>query len=689
VIVHPGDGWQMSERRLEHIRNIALTGPAGAGKTTLGEALLAAAGVVSDAGSVEKGSTVSDMDPREKLLHHSITASVLGFEQDETWINLIDTPGYADFRGAALSILPAVEVMAVVINARSGIDATSRDMMQWARSRGLCRMVIVNQIDAAAPGLPALLEDIRATFGPECLPVNLPAGGTQRVVDCFFEPSGESDFSSVAEIHEMLVDQVVEMDDALMALYLEQGEALAPAQLHDAFEAALRDGHLVPICFTSAATGAGVRELMDVFVRLMPNPLEGNPPPFIRQDAEGVREYHARPDPDAHVLAHVVKIEHDPFLGKVAVFRVHQGTVGRDTRLFAGDARKAFRVGNLFRLQGGRHLPVDRCGPGEIGALTKVDEVTCDTVLHDSHDEDHIHLRAPQIPAPVFGLAVRAVRHADEQKLSEALAKMVEEDPGLCVEHDATTQETVLRGQGELHLRIALDRMRERFGLEVEASPPSIAYRETITAPAEGHFRHKKQTGGAGQFGEVFLRVEPLDRGAGFEFVNAIKGAAIPGSLLPAVEKGIRQAMAAGAIAGYPLQDVRVTVHDGKTHPVDSKEIAFVIAGRKAFLDAVRKAGPQVLEPMVTLMVDAPGTAMGDITADLSASRGRVQDTRTLDDRISVQAVVPLAEFADYPGRINAMTGGAGSYTLQFSHYEPAPEHIQRRLVQAYRPKED
>jgi elongation factor G len=679
----------MSERRPESIRNIALVGPAGAGKTTLAEALLAAAGAVAGGGSVEKGSTVSDADPQEQELHHSISASVMGLEWGEAWINLIDTPGYADFRGAALSILPAVEVAAVVIGASGGIDASARSLMEWARARRMCRMIIVNRIDTDSAGLPALLEELRGVFGPECLALNLPSGGGQRVADCFFDPAGEADFSSVAEVHEMLVDQVVEMDDALMDMYLEQGESLEPAQLHDAFEAALREAHLVPVCFTSAATGAGVRELLDVFVRLMPNPLEGNPPPFIREDEQGVREYHAVADPQAHVLAHVVKIEHDPFLGKAAVFRVHQGTVTRETRLFAGDARKPFRVGNLFRLQGREHLPVERCGPGEIGALTKVDEVSYGTVLHDSHDEDHIHLRPPEIPAPVFALSVQAARHGDEQKLSDALTKLVEEDPGLSVEQDPATRETVLRGQGELHLRMALERMRSRFNLEVETATPSIAYRETITSPAEGHYRHKKQTGGAGQFGEVSLRVEPLQRGAGFEFGDEIRGAAIPASLLPAVEKGVRQAMASGAIAGYPLQDVRVTVYDGKTHPVDSKEVAFVIAGRKAFLDAVRKARPIVLEPMAALTVEAPGSAMGDISADLSTKRGRIMDTRAFGDRISLQAVVPLAEFADYPARINALTGGAGSYTLQYSHYEPVPEQVQRALVQSWRPKEE
>ncbi|PXX98396.1 elongation factor G [Halomonas sp. LBP4] len=679
----------MPELSPERIRNIALAGPAGAGKTTLAEALLAAAGAVDGAGSVEKGSTVSDTTAQEKALQHSIGASVLGIEWRETWINLIDTPGLADFQGAALSILPAVETVAVVVSAGRGIEAGARRMMQWAGERGLCRLIIVNQIDAEPAALPALLEEIRATFGPECLPLNLPSQGARGVADCFFTPAGEADFSSVAETHEMLVDQVVELDEELMALYLEQGEELDPAQLHDPFEAALRDGHLVPVCFVSAASGAGVRELLEIFTRLMPSPLEGNPPPFLRDDEKGRREYHARPDPDAHVLAHVVKIEHDPFLGKMAVFRVHQGTVTRDTRLFAGEARKPFRVGTLFRLQGREHLDVERLGPGEIGALTKVDEVTFDSVLHDSHDEDHIHLRPVALPAPVFGLAIQATRHGDEQKLWEALARMVEEDRGLEVTQDATTQEIVLRGLGELHLRTALERLAERFRLEVETSTPSIAYRETIGASAEGHCRHKKQTGGAGQFGEVFLRVEPLPRGAGFEFVDTIRGGVIPGSLLPAVEKGVRQAMASGAVAGYPLQDIRVTVHDGKTHPVDSKEIAFVIAGRKAFLDAVRKANPAVLEPVAELVVEGPSSAMGDLTADLAASRGRIQDTRNHGDQVSIQAIVPLAEIADYSNRLNALTGGAGSYTLQFSHYEPAPDAVQRRLMQAYRPTEE
>ncbi|MCG6657950.1 elongation factor G [Halomonas campisalis] len=679
----------MVERAPERLRNIALAGGAGTGKTTLAEALLAAAGEIAAPGSVEKGTTLSDTSPLEKGLQHSVSPAVLGLAWEDTWIDLIDTPGYADFQGAALSVLPAVETVAVVISAAGGLDAMARRLLQWAEQRGLCRLIIVNQIDAVPGGLEALLDTLRDSVGPQCLALNLPADGARRVSDCFFAPDGVADFASVAEAHERLVDQVVELDEALMALYLEQGEELDPAQLHAPFEAALRQGHLVPVCFASATTGAGVAELLSVFARLMPNPLEGNPPPFLREDEQGIREYRARPDPEAHVLAHVVKVEHDPYRGKVAVFRVHQGTVTRETRLYVGEARKPFRVGTLFRLQGQQHLDVERCGPGEICALSKVEDVTVDSVLHDSHDEDHIRLRPVELPAPVFGLAIQATRHGDEQKLSEALTRMVEEDPGLQVEQDAATQETVLRGLGELHLRMALERLRQRFHVEVETHTPSIAYRETVTVAAEGHCRHKKQSGGAGQFGEVFLRVEPLPRDAGFEFTDTIRGGVIPATLLPAVEKGVRQAMASGAVAGYPLQDIRVIVHDGKTHPVDSKEIAFVIAGRKAFLDAVRKASPIVLEPIAELVVEGPGSAMGDLTADLAASRGRIQDTRTVGDQVSIQALVPVAELADYPSRLNALTGGAGSYTLAFSHYEPAPEALQRDLRKAYRPGEE
>ncbi len=679
----------MPDYATENVRNIALVGHAGAGKTTLIESLLVATGAVANPGSVERGTTVSDADPLEKSIHHSISASIVSLDWKGAHINLIDTPGSPDFLGQALAVLPAVETVAVVINAQAGIENTARQMMQMAGERGLCRLIIINRTDVEGVDLERLLEEIRATFGPECLALDLPAKGGAAVADCFFAPAGEADFSSVEAAHDALVDQVVEVDEALMALYLEQGEALNPQQLHEPFEAALREGHLVPVCFASAKSGAGLAELLNIVEQLMPNPLEGNPPPFIREDESGVREYHAEPDPDQHVLAHVVKIEHDPFMGKLAVFRVHQGTVNRDSRLYIGDARKPFKTGNLFKLRGKERTEVARCIPGDICAVAKVEEIHFDAVLHDSHDEDHIRLYPMAFPTPVFGAAVQATRHGDEQKLSEVLAKLAEEDPGLRVEQNRATHETVLWALGDRHLQLTLEKMQQRYNLEVKTKPPSIAYRETITAAAEGHCRHKKQTGGAGQFGEVFLRIAPLPRGAGFEFVNEIRGGAIPGSLVPAVEKGARQALSDGAIAGYPMQDIQVTVYDGKTHPVDSKEIAFVIAGRKAFLDAVHKAHPIVLEPIVELMIDVPSAAMGDITGDISARRGRIQDTQSHSEHITLQALAPLAELEDFPSKLKAMTGGAGNYRLQFSNYEPVPGHIQQRLATEFKPLEE
>ena len=679
----------MPDYATENVRNIALVGHAGAGKTTLIESLLATAGAVASAGSVERGTTVSDADPLEKSIHHSISASVVSLDWKGAHINLIDTPGSPDFLGQALAVLPAVETVALMINAQAGIESTARQMMQIAGERGLCRLILINRIDADGVDLQQLLEEIRANFGSECLALNLPAKGGAAVADCFFTPSGESDFSSVEAAHDALVDQVVEVDEELMALYLEQGEELDPKQLHEPFEAALREGHLIPICFASATSGAGLTELLDVFDQLMPNPLEGNPPPFIREDDSGAREYQAQPDPEKHVLAHVVKLEHDPFLGKLAVFRVHQGTVSRESRLYVGDARKPFKTGNLFKLRGKERNEVDRCIPGDICAVAKVEEIHFDAVLHDSHDEDHIRLHPMALPTPVFGAAIRAARHGDEQKLSEVLVKLAEEDPGLRIEQNRATHETVLWGLGDRHLRLTLEKMQQRYNLEVTTKPPSIAYRETITAAAEGHCRHKKQTGGAGQFGEVFLRIAPLPRGGGFEFVNEIRGGAIPGSLVLAVEKGVRQALDDGAVAGYPLQDIQVTVYDGKTHPVDSKEIAFVIAGRKAFLDAVHKAHPIVLEPIVELMIDAPSSAMGDITGDIAARRGRIQDTQSHSAHVTLQAVAPLAELEDFPSKLKAMTGGEGSYNLRFSRYEPVPGHIQQRLTNEFKPLEE
>jgi elongation factor G len=675
----------MANYATENIRTVALVGQGASGKTTLAEALLLKSGAIKEAGTVERGTTVADFDPLEKIWQHSLRASILHLDTQDTRIHLIDTPGFPDFIGQAIGALGAVETAAVVISAQSGMEMIASRMMDWAAKRRLCRLVIVNKIDAENVDLPRVLATIQTAFGRECLPINLPAGGGRRVVDCFFNPEGESDFSSVADAHRALVDQVVEVDEALMSLYLEQGE-ISAAELHAPFEKALREGHLVPVCFVSAKTGAGVAELLDVLVKLAPNPAEGNPPLFYKGAGDAIEEFRSEPDPKKHVLAHVFKVVVDPFVGKLGVFRIHQGTVTRDTQLFIGDGRKPFKVGHLFLLQGGKNVEIDRAVPGDIAAVAKVDDIEFDCVLHDSHDEDHIHMRPLEFPTPMQGVAITPKKRGDEQRISDVLHRMIAEDPTLVVEHDPSTNETVLRALGDLHLRSILERMSSQFKLEIETRPPRIPYRETITAHAEGFHRHKKQTGGAGQFGEVSLRVEPRERGAGFEFVDATKGGVIPHQFMPAVQKGVEQVLVTGAVAGFPMQDVRVVVHDGKHHPVDSKEVAFVAAGKKAFLDAIEKARPIVLEPIVNVEIICPDSNTGDIAGDLSSRRGQVTGTTGLQPGvIAISGLAPLVELEGYSARLKSVTGGHGSWSMQLSHYEQAPPNLQQQLAAEYR----
>jgi elongation factor G len=671
----------------ESIRNIAVVGHAGAGKTTLLEALLAKAGAIANAGSIEKGTTVCDFTDQEKNLGHSLDVALCHLEHEGRWVNLLDTPGYPDFTGRALAVLPAVETAAIVVNAESGVELVTQRMMAAALDRHLCRLIIINKIDAPGAKPEAVLRDIRETFGRECLPLNLPARQGQAVADCFFAPADETpDFSSVEAAHTEITDQVVELDDQLMELYLEQGQDISLEQLHDPFERALRGGHLIPVCFVSAKTGAGLRQLLRIFTELMPNPLEGNPAEFT-SGAE------ARPvtldtvSGNGHFVGHVFKLNVDPYVGRIAAFRVHHGEVKTGDQVFVGDKRKAVKLAHLYTLQGKDTREIPSAVAGDLCAVAKIEDIRFGDVLHSSHDEDELQIRANDLPAPMHGVALELKQRGQEKKLSDALHKLAAEDPSLKIEFNSQVNETVLRGMGELHLRLVLDRMRSEFGLDVATRPPKIPYRETVTRKVEGHHRHKKQTGGAGQFGEVFLRIEPLTRGAGFEFVDEVVGGTIPGQYIPAVEKGVRQVLLEGAIAGYPIVDVRVIVYDGKHHPVDSKEVAFIAAGRRAFLDAISKANPVVLEPIAKLAVTVPSQYVGDITGHLSGIRGRIAGTATLPgNRSRIEALVPFGELGDYQTTLKSRTGGEGTFTMDFDHYATAPPTIQRELMKDFRP---
>ncbi|MGH8746021.1 MAG: GTP-binding protein, partial [Burkholderiales bacterium] len=455
----------MAKPGIENIRTIALVGQAGSGKTSLAEALLVQAGTIGAPGSVERGSTVCDYTPLEKSLLHSLKLAVASFDTRGTRVHLLDTPGYPDFLGHSLPALAAVETVAVVINAQNGIEMMTGRFMRWAARRGLDRLIVVNKIDAGAD-LAGLLERIRQAFGKECLPLNLPAGGAAHVSDCFFAPSGESDFSSVEEAHKQLVDQVVEVDEALMELYLEQG-SIEPEQLRGPLERALREGHLIPVVFTSAATGAGVAELLDVIVRLLPSPAEGNPPVYVQTpaDGSGAREIRTEPDPAKHALAHVFKVEIDPYLGRLAVFRVHQGRITPATQLFIGEGRKPIRPAHLFLLRGKQQTALAEALPGDICAIAKVDEICFDHILHDSPEDAQIHARPLELPASIFGLAVQSKKRGDEQKVSDVLHRLVAEDPCFRIEHNAQANETVIRGLGEMHLKTLLEKMSAQYKL--------------------------------------------------------------------------------------------------------------------------------------------------------------------------------------------------------------------------------
>ncbi len=688
----PSPATPLAAVNVHDVHTLALVGPSASGKTTLAEALLQAAGVIGAVGSVEKGSTVSDHDAIERRMQHSLVSSALHLTHQGKRIHLLDTPGMPDFLGQSLPALEAVETAAVVINAPLGIEPLATRMMNYAAERKLDRVIVVNHIDAGTD-LAALLAQIQETFGRECLPLNLPAGGGKEVVDCWFapeaQPGHEADFSSVAAAHRALVEQVVEIDGDLVERYLNEGD-VAASELHAPLEQAMREGHLIPVVFVSAKTGAGVAQLLDVITQLLPDPTEGNLPDFYKGEGADAQLMHAVVDPAQHVLAHVFKVVVDPYVGKLGVFRVHQGTVTKDSQLYVGDGRKPFKVGHLFMLQGKDLVEVQQAGPGDLAAVAKVDEIAYDAVLHDAAEDDHIHLKPLNLPTAVHGVALKPKRHGDDQRLAEVLARLAAEDPCLRIEQSAETHETVVYGLGELHLRVTLERLRETYRVEVDTAPPRIAYRETISTQAQAQYRHKKQTGGAGQFGEVHIQIEPLPRGAGFEFVDVVKGGAIPGQFIPAVEKGVRLAMAQGVISGHPVVDVRVTVLDGKHHSVDSKEIAFVTAGKKAFINAMREAQPIVLEPVAEVEIVANEQTIGDITGDLASRRGEVRGTdRQGVDQGVIKAVVPLSELTNYQIRLNAMTRGHGSYTVALSHYDAVPGNVQAELMKGWALKEE
>ena len=673
----------MAGFRTADIHNVLLAGRRSAGKTTLAEALLFRAGEISRKGTVESGTCASDFEKEERDHHHSVYSALLHATHQGRRVNILDLPGAPDFIGQAIACLPAAETMILVMDPEAGVDSMSRRLMKLAHDLDLPVAIVANRIGECVASLAPFLGELKEAFGRGCLPINLPADSGSAVVDCLLNGEGNSDLGAVKDFHTELLDQVVEIDDDLMERYLE-GEEPNYEALHEPFERAMDQAHVVPVCFTDAVSGAGVEALLDIIVRHFPSPPEGNPRPFFTGEGEEEARFHYDDALDKPLLAHVFHVTTDPYLGKLCFFRVYQGTVKSGDQLFIGDGKRPIRLSHIFQLQGKERAETKEIIAGDMGAVAKIDDLHLGDVLHDDHSLDHVHHKLLPYPVPLHALAVVPKTRGDETKIAEVLARIREEDPTFTAHFDSDTHELIIHGLGQMHLNLVLERIRNQ-GVDVEAKPPKIAYRETILGRAEGHYRHKKQSGGAGQFGEVYLRIEPLERGTGFEFVDKIVGGVIPKGFMPAIERGIRDIMRQGIAAGYPVEDVRVTVYDGKTHSVDSKEIAFKTAGKFAFKDAFVKAKPAILEPIVSIEVTTPGSSVGSITGDLSSRRGKVLATDVMSSgRTVVKASVPLAEMMEYEPALKSMTRGRGSYTMELSHYDPVPDRVAEELVSQF-----
>ncbi|MBN2561475.1 MAG: elongation factor G [Phycisphaerae bacterium] len=665
------------------IRNIALVGHSGSGKTSLCEAFLHVTGATNRLGSVADKTSHLDTDEEEKERECSIESHVLNVSHDGKTLNIIDTPGAPDFIGPAIASLAAVETAVLVVHATAGIQVNTRRMRDQAKNFGLAKVIVVNRIDADNANFEDLLNSLRESFGPEVTPVNLPAGGGKSVVDCVDNADGDADFADVADTHTNIVERVAEADDALMNKYFEEG-ALSAEEVRANLQRAITNGVIVPVLFTNARSEVGIKELLSFIAGSCPSPAEG------KQRAVLVGEEEKPIDAEGPFCGQVFKVAVDPRSNiKYSFIRAFGGALQSDGNILLSGEKKGGRPGHLLKFQGSEHREVDEGIAGDIFAVAKLDLHIGNTVFGELTDRGAA-IAMPRVPTPMFSLAIQPKARGDETKIGEAVKRFTDSDPCFKTFQDPQTNELVISGVGDMHLRAVLSKMLRQFKLEVTTKSPKIPYRETVSASADGHYRHKKQTGGAGQFGEVFLKVSPLERGSdpALEWSWDIFGGTIPSQYEPAVKKGVTELMSQGAVAGFPVQDVKVSIVDGKHHPVDSKEIAFKIAGKLAFKDAILKAKPILLEPIVNIEVTVPSENVGDITGDLAQRRGRPSGQDMLPGNLAmITAQVPLAKVSDYHSRLSSITGGKGSYAMEFSHYEQVPSNEVQAIIAEYAPK--
>jgi elongation factor G len=684
----------MAHKPADRIRNVALLGHRGSGKTSLAEALLFEAGIVNRLGRVDDGTTVSDFEPDEQERGMSIGASVASFEYSDRKINLIDTPGEPSFVADTLAALRVADAAVVVVNAVMGVEVHTERLWNRADSEGLARLVFVNMLDRERADFFRALDSLKEAFGAHVVATEIPIGSEHEVrgvVDLIdmkaYEYEGEERGSAkeveipddlqaqAEEYREKLMDEVAENSDELMERYLE-GEEISHEELITALKKGVTEGHLFPVTCGVATKNLGTNRLLEAFVEDVPSPAMRGPVKAL--DAEG-NETEIEPNPDGEVAAYVFRTTADPYTGRINMLRVFSGVLRSDSQAFNASRKAKERIGQLASPRGKETSPVEELGAGDIGAVAKLRETRAGDVL--AAKDAGISFPPLDLPAPVMAFAFEPKSKGDEDKAAAAIRRLTEEDPTLDVHRDPETGEQIIAGLTQVHVEVIVDRMKRRYGAEIELHPPRVPYLETIRKPAKAHGRYKKQTGGRGQFGDCHIEIEPAEAGAGFEFVNAIKGGVIPSGFIPAVEKGIAEAMQRGILAGYPVKDLRVRLYDGQHHSVDSSEMAFKIAGSMAFKQAAAEADPYLLEPIVQMTISIPEETVGDVVGDLNSRRGRPLGMEPKGSMTEIKAEVPMAEVLDYAPDLRAITGGRGDYTMHFERYEEVPSHIAQKVI--------
>jgi elongation factor G len=692
----------VAHKGAQRIRNVAIVGHRGSGKTTLNEALLFEGGAINRLGSVADGSTVSDNDPDEIEREMSISASFASFEHDGRKLNLIDTPGEPSFIADTLGALRVCESAVFVINGVMGVEVTTDRLWERAEQLGLARLVFVNMLDRERADFFRTLDLLKEAFGPHVVATEIPIGqehDTRGIVDLVdmkayeYEPGKRASAREIeipeevqdqaGSYREKLMDEVAENSDELMERYLE-GEEISHDEIVNALKDGVTEGRIFPVTCGIATKNLGTDRLLDAIVNDLPSPARKGSVAAL--DGEG-GEIEIEPKEEGDPVAYVFKTLADPFAGRINLFRVYSGVLKSDSQVTNVRAHAKERIGQLLVPQGKEMGQASEFGPGDIGAVAKLKETHSGDVL--SGRDSKISFPPTELPGAVMAFAIEPKSKGDEEKVGSALRKLQEEDPTLDFHRDPQTGEQIIAGLSQVHVEVIVDRMKRRFGAEVNLKPPRVPYQETIKAGAKAQGRYKKQTGGRGQYGDCYIEIEPLPQGTGFEFVNQIKGGVIPSGFIPAVEKGIREAMQHGVVAGYPVRDVRVKLYDGSYHSVDSSEMAFKIAGSLAFKKAAEQAQPTLLEPIMQAQVTVPDDAVGDVIGDLNGRRGRPLGMEPKGAMTEIKAEVPMAEMLNYAPDLRAITGGRGEYTMEFTRYEEIPQHLAQRVIAASRQEEE